>query len=159
MNFTIDPTTIIFIILLVAILILTGLVIQLQQKLKKFLIGNKAENLQESITSVDSSLKELGTFKGELESYLLTVEQRLKKSVQAVHTIRFNPFQGTTGSGGNQSFATALLNEHGDGVVISSLYAREHVSIFAKPIVKGKSEYELSAEEKQAVEEALKMVK
>jgi thymidylate kinase len=75
---------------------------------------------------------------------------RLQKSVQEVRTIRFDPFEGTTGSG-KQSFAMALLNEHGDGVVISSLYTREKVSVFAKPIEKKTSQYELTKEEKEVV--------
>ena len=70
-----------------------------------------------------------------------------------MHTVRFNPFKGT-GAGGNQSFATALLNENGDGVVLSSLYSRERVSVYAKPVQKFSSEYELSGEEKQAIKSA-----
>jgi hypothetical protein len=159
MNFTIDSTTITLAILLLTVLILMGIVFHLHSRLKKFLVGHKAENLHQSIASIDGSLVELKNFKAELESYLLTVEKRLKKSTQAIYTVRFNPFQGTTGSGGNQSFATAFLNEHGDGVVVSSLYAREHISIFSKPVKNGKSEYELSDEEKEAIEGALKNLK
>ena len=159
MNFTIDPTTIIFIILALAILVLAFMIAQLNSKLKKFLVGSDAKNLGESISSIDASLKEFETFRKEMGTYLATVENRLRKSVQAVHTVRFNPFKGTTDSGGNQSFATAFLNEGGNGVVISTLYVREHIRIFSKPITKGTSEYELSAEEKEAVDGAMKMVK
>jgi len=70
-----------------------------------------------------------------------------------VETIRFNPFKGN-GSGGNQSFSTAFVNEEGDGVVISSLYSREHISVFAKPIKKMSSEYEMTKEEKDSLEKA-----
>ena len=123
MNFTMDVTTIAFFILLAAVLILIGLVIHLNMKLKRFLIGSSSKNLDESMVSMCNSIKEFENFKIELEKYLTTVEKRLKKSVQAIQTIRFNPFKGT-GSGGNQSFATAFLNEENDGVVISSLYSR-----------------------------------
>jgi hypothetical protein len=159
MNFTFDTTTILFIILIIIILVLSWIVYSLDRKLKKFLIGSDVENLPESLSTLDSSVRGLENFKIEVEKYLATVETRLKKSTQAVHTVRFNPFKGTTGSGGNQSFATAFLNEHGDGVVISSLYSRDHVSVFAKPVAQGKSEYELSEEEQQAIKEALKVVK
>lgn len=147
-----------FIILIVAVLVLIGIVIHLHLKLNKFLIGSSSKNLDESITTIDNSLKELEKFRTDLEKYLTTVEKRLKKSVQAINTIRFNPFKGT-GSGGNQSFATAFLNEENDGVVISSIYSREHTSVFSKPIKNGTSEYELSGEEKEAITEAKKLVK
>ena len=153
-----DIYIIAFGVLTVAILILSIMIIDLKSTLKKFLIGSKTENLTESIESIQSSLKETEIFQEEMRNYLTTVEKRLKKSVQAVHTVRFNPFKGT-GSGGNQSFATAFLNESGDGAVISTLYAREHISIFSKPVKKGISEYELSEEEKEAITGAMTMVK
>lgn len=122
-------------------------------KLKKFLVNVDAHHIGDSLTSVSSDLGELKSFRNELESYLATVEKRLKKSVQSVHTVRFNPFKGT-GGGGNQSFATAFLTEDGDGVIVSSLYSREHVSVFSKPVKGHGSEYELSDEEREALEKA-----
>lgn len=143
-------TTIALIVLFIAVIVLIFIVISLNSKLKKFLVGTSSSNLDDSLDNINASVKELEAFRVELEKYLLTVEKRLKKSVQSVNTVRFNPFKGT-GSGGNQSFATAFLNEDNDGVVISSIYSREHTSVFSKPVKGGKSEYELSEEEKQAI--------
>ncbi|MDE2188580.1 MAG: DUF4446 family protein, partial [Patescibacteria group bacterium] len=42
---------------------------------------------------------------------------------------------------------------------ISSLYSRDHVSVFGKPIKKHASEYELSEEEKEAIKEAKNKLK
>ena len=158
MNFTMDIPTIGILILLIAVIVLAVLVIRLQKKLNNFLIGSSSNNLDDSISSINNSINEFQKHKDELERYLTTVEKRLRKSVQAVQTVRFNPFKGD-GSGGNQSFATAFLNEDSNGVVISSLYSREHVSIYSKPVKGGVSEYELSEEEKQAIAEARKSIK
>lgn len=158
MNFPLNATTIALVVLIIIVIALVVFVVSLNNKLKKFLIGKSSTNLDESIESVNSSLKELNSFRTELESYLATVEKRLKKSVQAVHTVRFNPFKGT-GSGSNQSFSTTFLNEEKDGVIISSLYSREHVSVYSKPVKKGTSEYELSDEEKEGLETAKQLVK
>ena len=148
-----DPHVLGLIALSLAVLVLLGLVIWLWLRLRRFLVSVDARNIDDSLQSVSSELGELKTFRDELEKYLATVEKRLKKSVQSVHTVRFNPWSGT-GEGGAQSFATAFLDENGDGVVISSLYARDHVSIFGKPLKKHSSEHELSKEEQKAVEEA-----
>lgn len=158
MNFPIDATTIALIVLIIIVIALIIFIVSLNNKLKKFLIGKSSGNLDESIESVNASLKELNSFRTELEAYLATVEKRLKKSVQAIHTVRFNPFKGT-GSGSNQSFSTTFLNEEKDGVIISSLYSREHVSVYSKPVKKGASEYELSDEEKEGLETAKNLVK
>jgi hypothetical protein len=88
-----------------------------------------------------------------MEGYLHIVEERLKKSIRGVETVRFNPFKGT-GDGGNQSFATALIDEEGNGVVISSIFARDRTSIFSKPIYKYVSSHELSEEELEAITKA-----
>ncbi len=148
-----NPLLLGLVILAIATLILLGLVIYLYTKLRRFLVGIDSKHIGDSLTFVSSSLKDLQDFRIDLEKYLTNVEKRLRKSVQSVHTVRYNPFKGT-GGGSNQSFATAFINEEGDGVVISSLYSRDHVSVFAKPVKKHLSEYELSGEEKDALEHA-----
>lgn len=153
-----DITTIIFILLLLVILCLLFFIYNLNKKIDRFLIGSSSSNLNDSISSVQTSLKDLEKFKMDMQDYLLTVEKRLKKSVQAISTVRFNPFKGT-GSGSNQSFSTTFLNEEKDGVVISSLYSREHISVYSKPVKKGFSEYEFSEEEKESLESGLNMLK
>ena len=90
-------------------------------------------------------------FRKAFEAELARHDRRIKKKLNGAKTLRFNPFAGT-GSGGNQSFATALLDEDGSGVVLSTLYARDKVSIFAKPIENRKSEFELTDEEKEVLE-------
>ncbi len=150
-----NPLLLGFIILSIATLILLGIVIWMYMKLRRFLIVVDAHHIGDSLTHVSNNLKELQSFRTDMQSYLINVEQRLRKSVQSVHTVRFNPFKGT-GGGGNQSFATTLINEEGDGVIISSLYSRDHVSVFSKPIKKHSSEYELSEEEHESLENAKK---
>jgi hypothetical protein len=152
-TFIFDPLFPVIVVLAIATVVLLVIVISMHLKLRRFLIGIDSENIKDSLTFVGSGLKELESFRTEMETYLTTVESRLKKSVQSVHTVRFNPFQGQ-GAGGNQSFATAFLNEHGDGVIVSSLYGRDHVSVFAKPVKNHASEHELSDEEKEALESA-----
>lgn len=136
-------TGIIFILFLVWI-------IYLHIRLSRMLRGKDARSLEDTVNEITREVNILADARAEIEQYLKNAEKRLRKNISGVHTVRFNPFKGT-GAGGNQSFATAFLDEYGNGVVISSLYARDRVSVFAKPIVKQKSEFELSAEEKEAI--------
>lgn len=134
------------------ILILFFWVIWLQNKLGKLLVG-KSKNIDESINTLTKEIVSLNKFKASSLENTEKIDARLKKAILGVETIRFNPFKGT-GSGGNQSFATALLNEEKNGVIISSMYARDHISIFSKPIKNMISEYELTNEEKEALKKA-----
>lgn len=82
------------------------------------------------------------------------VERRLERSIQRVGVVRFNAFPDV---GGDQSFAIALLDNHGDGVVISSLQGRTENRVYAKPLKGWDSTYALSDEEKQAIAKAYRM--
>lgn len=88
----------------------------------------------------------------ELTVRTAVAESNLRRSLQRVGLVRFNPFEDT---GGNQSFALALLDANGDGLVVSSLHSRGGTRVYAKAVVAGKSEAALSDEETRAVREAL----
>lgn len=106
-------------------------------------LGAILEGLLNSQNEVDKHIKKVEDELGSLRA----------KAITRVGVIRFSPFRDT---GGDQSFTLALLNEENSGVVLLSLHGREGTRIYVKPIEKGKSRYELSREEKQAIEEAVK---
>ena len=120
------------------------------QKIKRLLGGTQAKDIQEALVLIRKELEKLKSFRGEVDKYLETVEIRLKRSVQSVETVRFNPFKGT-GDGGNQSFSTAFIDEDGNGVVVSGLYSRERVSIFSKAVKNFNSDFELTDEERGVI--------
>ncbi|HEU5115009.1 MAG TPA: DUF4446 family protein [Candidatus Paceibacterota bacterium] len=137
-------------VLAVCVLCLTADIFHLRWTLRKVFRDKNCGDMGSSLSALGKDIKELEKFKSEIESYLKNVEKRLRRSTQAAETVRFNAFRGD-GTGGNQSFATAFLNEEGDGAILSSLYTRERVSVFSKPIAKFESETALTEEEKRAV--------
>ena|SRR5438874_5412704 len=87
-----------------------------------------------------------------LQKKIADMDVLLTQSVQHVGLVRYNPFQET---GGDQSFALALLDKRGDGVVVSSLHSRTVTRFYAKPVKGGGSAASLSEEEVQAVQQAM----
>lgn len=87
-----------------------------------------------------------------LDERSLRVQQQLQGTIQNVGIVRFNPFSDT---GSDQSFAVALLDGHGTGIIFSSLFSRTSTRMFAKAIVEGKSLYPLTDEERQAIGQAM----
>jgi Protein of unknown function (DUF4446) len=122
-----------------------------ERRLKRFFLGKKARDLEDTITVLENNMTRLNKAKEEMQNDINTINLKLKKSIRGLETIRFNPFPD---QGSNQSFAIGMLNEEGDGVVFSSLYSRERMSVFAKPIKNNNSEYELTTEEKEALKKA-----
>jgi cell division protein FtsB len=75
----------------------------------------------------------------------------LPDSIQCVGLVRFQAFSDY---GGDQSFALALANPSGDGIVLSGIYAREGTRVYAKPLITWSSSYSLSFEEEEAINQA-----
>lgn len=122
-----------------------------EKRLKRFFLGKKGKDLEDTLSILEDDIKKLKQAKENTEKELVVVNAKLKKSIRGLETIRFNPFPD---QGSNQSFAIGMLNEDGDGVVISSLYSRDRMSVFAKPVKNNKSTYELSIEEREALKQA-----
>lgn len=118
--------------------------------------GKTGRDLEEGIVSIDKKLIAIENNEEMLAEAIEMIDRRLKTSIRSVEMIRFNPFED---QGGNHSFAISLVNERGDGVVISSLYSRERMSVFAKHIKKGKSDIELTEEESEVLGKGLTGVK
>ena len=143
----------------VAFFVLAGLAILVggvwiwntERRLKRFFLGKKAKDLEDTIVALEDDIVKLKKLQEKEELAIIDINKKLKKSIRGLETVRFNPFPD---QGSNQSFAIGMVNQDGDGVVLSSLYARDRMSIFAKPIRNGKSEYELTAEEKEVLKKA-----
>ncbi len=144
-------TTILIYIISGIITIIILWIISIEYRLKKFFVGTNARNLEEVMNTIGKDNALIKEVQSQIKTNLVNIDKRLDKSIRNVKTVRFNPF---VDAGGNQSFAISFLNDEGDGVIISSLYARDRMSIFAKPINKGKSDFELTNEEKEVLEKS-----
>jgi hypothetical protein len=145
-----NSTLIAIVLLGIALIALVVWIVILERRIGRLIAGKNGASLEDAINANQQALDELFRFRKAVEAEMNNIDARIKKKIHGAKTLRFNPFAGT-GSGGNQSFATAFLNEEGDGVVISSLYSREKVSVFAKPIKARASEFELTEEEREVL--------
>jgi hypothetical protein len=80
---------------------------------------------------------------------------QIEGSVRRVSLLRYDAFEDV---GGRLSFSCALLDEHGTGVVLTSINGRQETRVYAKPITEGSSSYNLSSEESEAIRQALTVV-
>ncbi|OQY21513.1 MAG: hypothetical protein B6I34_07215 [Anaerolineaceae bacterium 4572_32.1] len=142
----------------VAIVILLGVVIFLWMRLRQIQAryerlmgdsesGNLQEMLEDHVRRVRGTLDRVDT----LEQLAHDLQRRLGYSVQWVGMVRFNPFRDT---GGDQSFSLALADNHGDGIILSSLHRPDATRVYAKPLLSWKSTHPLTEEELEAIEVA-----
>jgi hypothetical protein len=104
-------------------------------------VERESHRLDQLTSRVDDALKRLPI-----------VESRSSLALQRVGIVRFNPFEDT---GGQQSFAVALLDSAGTGFVISSLHSRQATRVYLKQITTSKSDAQMSDEETEAIRRAL----
>lgn len=130
--------------------ILLGVLFWLAHRLDILTRGGDGKSIEGTITALATRVQKLERHAGAATEGLQNHEIRIQRAVSGVSVKRFDPFQN---AGGQQSFSTALLNEKGDGVVISGIHARDGVRVYAKEVKAFASERELSEEEAGAIAE------
>jgi len=88
---------------------------------------------------------------GEVNKRLSYLEKDGLSHIQKVGLVRFNPFKEL---GGDHSFCLAMLDNKENGILLTCLHTRDRTRIYMKSIVSGKSEHDLSTEEKNALKQA-----
>mgnify|MGYP000862506670 CR=1 FL=1 len=137
---------------------IVGLVVQnrrvtsLEVRLLRLTRGSDGGNLQDILETHLDTVTRVVDDVDELAAKAAVLDARSLRAFQRIGFVRFNPFEDT---GGNQSFAVALLDWNGDGVVVSSLHARQNTRVYAKAVVGGRSEAALSDEEEEALRKAM----
>jgi len=149
---TITPLEVILLVGLLIVLCwiayLTWRQISLERRLRTLLTADSGANLEEMLESYLTQVQETTSQVRDVNALTRRLQGAARYSLQHMGVVRFNPFPDT---GGDQSFAVALVDAHGNGVVISSLHAREGTRVYAKPLKKWESEYSLTGEEKRAI--------
>lgn len=119
-------------------------------RLKKLFKSGKAQNIDDILVAYRVAIEDIYESLDKTQEVLENHENRIKKTVKTPKTIKFNAWGDMSGA---QSFTTRITDEEGNGVIMSTLYAREKTSIFAKPINNWSTEQELSDEEKELLNE------
>ncbi len=126
----------------------------IQKKQTILFQGESAKNLEEIILIQKNQIENLEEEVRKLINSNQELIELSNTNLSKVGMVRFNPFKNL---GGNQSFSIAFLNNHLNGLVISSIYSGEISRFYAKTILQGKSipQQPLTKEEEKAIEIAI----
>ena len=141
---------IINIVLVVITVINIFMLIKTNKKYIKFMkqLGN-GNNLDEMLKDYLRDVKEIKRDNSEIKAYYTKLDSDIASCIQKVGLVRYNAFRDV---GSDLSFAIALLDGNDTGVVLNGLYGSDSSNIYAKPVKNGVSTYQLSEEEKYALE-------
>jgi hypothetical protein len=144
------------ILALIACLVLMGTVRRVRGA-QKLVLGDGAErdviahsaSLQEAFQALQEYVEEVA---GRLDERLDSVEVALRGAVSHRALIRYDAYNELSGQ---QSVSIALLDDHRSGVVLTCIHHRDQARVYAKQVLEGQGELELSPEEAEAVRVAL----
>ncbi len=146
-----SPLLIAILALSLAVIILIIHSFLLESRMRKLMQGKNGKSLEDIVIDMQARINANNAHSIKNSAEIDTLMAKMKKRIRNVSTLRFKPFED---AGSTQSFAIAIVDDESNGVVLSSLYTRERMSVFAKPVKNGKSEYELTNEEKSVLESA-----
>jgi hypothetical protein len=136
---------------------ITFLLWRLVKTFNRLTKGVSDEDFRSILGKLLDEIKDQQKKNEELDKRLSLLNLDCLNHIQKIGFIRYNPFSET---GGNQSFALAILDGRDSGLVITSLHSRESTRVFAKPVKEGKEAgFEFSKEEIQAILAAKKLKK
>ena len=118
---------------------------------RQLLEGQSGESLENLLLGQLRDRRKLEDQIDDIERRLRKLEDALPVSKRHLGLVRYDAFSDV---GGNQSFALALYDDHGNGAVLNSIIGRAECRVYCKPLVNGRSERDLSQEEQRAIREA-----
>lgn len=138
-------------ILFILVLVLFAQIRGLKRKLKRLLGGAGAKDLEESIRKNHEHLAKLDEQQVRISQTIEQMIRQMKEMKANVSIKRYNAFQE---QGSDLSFSIAIVDDHGDGFVLTGIHSRHGTQVYAKPVNKGQSSYTLSPEETEVIRQA-----
>ncbi|MDD6219210.1 MAG: DUF4446 family protein [Selenomonadaceae bacterium] len=160
MNYVVNNTSYMIAILGVLMIVMYLLIINLyynlnymKKRYKKMMTGiDDGANLERMLLGHIDETRSVAQENEKLKAENKRIDDLLKRALTRVSVVRFRAFEDM---GSDLSYSVALLDSHNNGVVMSSIFGREDSRSYVKPIENGTSTYQLTAEEEQALREAM----
>lgn len=114
--------------------------------------GKNAESMEETIVDLFERIEFLEEEEKKTHHDLKAIKDNLKTVYQKTALVKYDAFREMSGA---LSYSLALLDKENNGVLISSMYSREGCYTYAKDVVNGKCDLNLSEEEEEALKQAI----
>lgn len=125
--------------------------VKTNRRMKKVLHDAAGNDITDAIINYYQKCTDIMNHYNEAETRLQEIERNMGTCVKKIGAIRYNAFEGNNS---NLSFAAAVLDDTDSGFVLNGVYSRGQTATYLKPLTNGKSLFELSEEEKEAIHTA-----
>lgn len=143
-------------VLLVLCIILIGKNSSLKRKYQAFMQDANGKSLQESFEKKFKNMDYINEKIDEIDTRLNGIDDNLLKTYQKVGIVKYDAFKEV---GGTLSFVLTLLTKENDGFIMNSMHSnKEGCYIYIKEVQAGEVFVNLSEEERQSLEQAIKNI-
>jgi hypothetical protein len=140
---------------LLCFLLVLILMIRLRRIRREYMLLRGANGDHDLLRSVGESVGKARAVEQRVDA-VSTAQEDLalvgRLAIQRFGVVRYDAFEDM---GGQLSFSAALLDDYGDGIVITSINGRTETRTYAKSVRAMKSQHNLSDEERAAIEAAV----
>lgn len=126
-----------------------------EKKLQRFMIGKDGKSLEATLAWLTEKAAKTDDILAAHKEALEVIDTRVQKSIRGYSLIKYNAFEN---NGGEQSFAAGLLDEKGNGYILSVITGRTHTGVYTKKIINFTPQSALTKEEALALSEAKKTI-
>lgn len=158
-NLTRDDLTLVVAVLAGVLLLTLLFVLILALRLKKvrreyvLLRGDGEE--KDIVAAVARGMRRVDAIDKRVDGVVTSLQEQAatgRYALQRFGLVRYDAFEEM---GGRLSFSAALLDDHGDGLLITSINGRTETRTYSKAIKQLSSEHNLSEEEREAIAAAM----
>lgn len=142
----------IVIILLIIFISILKAINKLEKKYNMFMRNLSDKNIEELLINYFDKIDDVKSSNDEMKDTINKMNNEVNKCIQKYSIIRYKAFDDV---GSDLSFSISLLDNNNNGLILTGIFGRNECTTYAKPIENGISKYELSIEEKQALEDAI----
>jgi len=131
--------------------------LRLRRLRRNYSVLQAGDSGESFVAAAARQVEHVARLRGELaavERRIAQVRRDVADALRHVAVVRYDAFRDM---GGRMSFSAALLDDAGDGLVISAIHGRTETRTYAKGVKSGTSDQPLSPEERQAISYAMKV--
>lgn len=122
------------------------------KKLFEIMEFSGEKNIEDSISEVLRTIPMFNEEIKRIDNTMLEIKESLSRSYKNIGLVKFNAFDNI---GAELSFSLALLDDHLDGIIITSIYGNDKSNMYGKKVKGGKADKHTSEEEDEAIRRAI----
>lgn len=139
-------------ILLILFIVLITKFSGLKKKYNKFLEGQDAKSLEETLIMRVEQVDDLIASNNKNERNIEDINRRMKKTIEKIAIVKYDALEEL---GGKLSYVIAVLDEENNGFIINYMHGRDGSYSYLKEVINGNTVSNLSDEENLALARAI----